>query len=102
MVRLLEQKAIYNIQKQNTKNKQKDQEANPIYASHCLGAFWLKVGLIQMTTLTAEWLLFHRSEGNFNCFDTSSPFVPLKIVPLFALRWINALRSFIIDISSFC
>ena len=52
MVRLLEQKAIYNIQKQNTKNKQKDQEANPIYASHCLGAFWLKVGLIQMTTLT--------------------------------------------------
>ena len=45
--------------------------------------------------------MFHRSEGNFNCFDTSSPLIPLKIVPLFALRWINALRSSIIDCRPF-
>ena len=50
---------------------------------------------------TDHSMVFHGSEGNFNCFDTSSPLVPLKIVPLFALRWINVLRSFIIDCRPF-
>ena len=96
MMRLLDQKTSNYIQNKNTKNRQKDQESIPL-GSWSDVAFWLKVGLIQMTTLTTEWLVFHDSEGNFNCFDTSSPLVPLKIVPLFALRWINVLRSFIID-----
>ena len=100
MMQLLDQETSNYIQNKNTKNRQKDQESIPL-GSWSDVAFWLKVSLIQMTTLTTAWLVFHGSKGNFNCFDTSSPLVPLKIVPLFALRWINALRSFVIDFSPF-